>query len=104
MTLVRLRQELSEEDLAFRMKVSQSPVSRIVTTWISFLSRELSPLIHWPTREETKSYYPECFKSYPLHRSIHSMPIPGGSSGLDILQLQEHQHMENTGKTVMLTR
>ena len=52
MTLVRLRQGLSEEDLAFRMKVSKSTVSIIVTTWISFLSRELSPLIHWPTREE----------------------------------------------------
>ena len=58
------------EDLAFRMKVSQSTVSRIATTWISFLSRELSPLIHWPTREENKLYYPECFKSYPNVKAI----------------------------------
>ena len=59
MTLVRLRQGLLKEDLAFRMKVSQSTISRIVTTWISFLSRELSPPINWPTGEENKSYYPE---------------------------------------------
>ena len=70
MTLVRLRQGLSEEDLAFRMKVSQSTVSKIATTWISFLSRELSPLIHWPTREENTLYYPECFKSYPNVKAI----------------------------------
>lgn len=70
MTLVRLRQGVSEEDIAFRMKVSQSTVSRIVTKWISFLSRELSPLIHWPTREEKKLYYPECFKSYPNVKAI----------------------------------
>lgn len=67
MTLVRLRQGLSEEDLAFRMK---STVCRIVTTWISFLSRELSPLIHWPTREENKLHYPECFKRYPNVKAI----------------------------------
>ncbi|KAK2555750.1 hypothetical protein P5673_022330 [Acropora cervicornis] len=41
------------EDLAFRMKVSQSAVNRIVTMWIAFLSRELEPLIYWPTGEET---------------------------------------------------
>lgn len=70
MTLVRLRQGLSEEDLAFRMKVSQSTVSRIVITWISFLSRELSSLIYWPTGEEIQSYYPECFKSYPNVKAI----------------------------------
>ena len=33
---VRLRQGLTEEDLAFGMKVSQSTVNRIVTTWISW--------------------------------------------------------------------
>ena len=54
MTLVRLRQGLTEEDLAFGMKVSQSTVNRIVTTWIS-----------WPTGEEVKLYYPEWFKTYP---------------------------------------
>ena len=56
MTLVRLRQGLSEEDLQIRMKVSQSTVSRTVTTWISFMSRELSPLIYRSMQEEIKSY------------------------------------------------
>lgn len=50
------------EDLAFRMKVSQSTVNRIVTTWIAFLSRELAPLIYWPSGEEVKLYYPEALR------------------------------------------
>lgn len=70
MTLVRLRQGFTEEDLAFRMKVSQSTVNRIVTTWISFQSGELAPLIYWPTGEEVKSYYPECFKNYQNVKAI----------------------------------
>lgn len=69
-TLVRLRQGLSEEDLAFRMKVSQATVSRIVSTWIAFLSKELSSLIYWPTGLENSSYYPECFKNYPNVKAI----------------------------------
>ena len=70
MTLVPLRQSLTKEDLAFRMKVSQSTVNRIVPTWIAFLSRELAPLIYWPTGEEVKLYYPECFKTFPNVKAI----------------------------------
>ena len=70
MTLVRLREGLTEEDLAFRMKRSQSTVNRIVSTWISFLSRELAPLIYGPTGEEVKLYYPECFNTYPNVKAI----------------------------------
>lgn len=70
MTLVRLRQGLTEEDLAFRMKVSQSTVKGIVTTWIAFLSRELALLIYWPTGEEVNLYYLECFNTYPNVKAI----------------------------------
>lgn len=70
MTLFRFRQSLTEEDLPFRMKVSQSTVNRIVTTWIAFLSRELAPLIYWPTREEVKLYSLECFKTFPNVKAI----------------------------------
>ena len=45
MTLVRLRLGLTEKDLAFRFKVSQTSISQILTTWITFLGRELEGLI-----------------------------------------------------------
>ena len=45
LTLVRLRIDTSELDFSFRFKISQSLVSRILSTWIPFLARELDSLI-----------------------------------------------------------
>ena len=45
LTLVRLRIDTSELDFSFRFKISQSLVSRILSTWIPFLARELDCLI-----------------------------------------------------------
>ena len=64
LTFIRLRVGLTETDLAFRFQVSQSLISRILATWISFLSQELSPLIYWPRKEDILRYYPRFFKGY----------------------------------------
>ena len=61
---MRLRVGLPEQDLAYRFGVSQSLISRIFVTWISFLSRELSCLIYWPDKEDVQRYYPRCFRKY----------------------------------------
>ena len=45
LALVRLRIDTSELDFSFRFKISQSLVSRILSTWIPFLARELDSLI-----------------------------------------------------------
>ena len=44
------------EDLAFRFQISAGHASKIITTFISFLSLELEPLIYWPTPDETLAY------------------------------------------------
>ena len=64
LTLIRLRVGLTETDLTFRFQVSQSLISRILATWISFLSQELLPLTYWPKKEDVLRYYPKCFKGY----------------------------------------
>ena len=64
LTLMKLRLNLREEDLAFRFGICQSTVSQVLSTWIPFLSKELCSLIHWPTKEETLRYYPACFHKY----------------------------------------
>ena len=64
LTFIRLRVGLTETDLAFRFQVSQSLISRILATQISFLSQGLSPLIYWPRKEDVLQYYPKCFKRY----------------------------------------
>ena len=65
MTLCRLRQNLSEEDISYRFKMSVGNVSTILSTWTTFLARELEGLICWPTREEVIKFYRDCFKSFP---------------------------------------
>ena len=65
LTLVRLRLGLTEWDLAYRFKVSQSTISSTLSTWIPFLARELAPFIAWPTQEQNKQCYPKCFSKYP---------------------------------------
>ncbi|XP_022111667.1 uncharacterized protein LOC110990892 [Acanthaster planci] len=64
MTLMKLRLNLREEDLAFRFGVSQSTVSQVISTWVPFLDKELQPLIYWPSEEEILKYYPQCFHKY----------------------------------------
>lgn len=56
---------MTEWDLAFRFKVSQSTISSTLSTWIPFLARELEPFIAWPTQEQNKQCYPKCFSKYP---------------------------------------
>ena len=58
MTLMRIRLDLKIDDLhvAFRFGISSSHASNTVSTMISLLSRELEPLIYWPTAEQTLAY------------------------------------------------
>ena len=59
MTLCGLRQNLSEEDIFYRFKMPVGNVSTILSTWITFLARELEGLICWPTGEEVIKFYPD---------------------------------------------
>ena len=56
MTLMRIRLDAPDEDLAFRFGISMSHASNIITTFIVFLGLELKPLIYWPTPDETLAY------------------------------------------------
>ncbi|XP_065648027.1 uncharacterized protein LOC136077793 [Hydra vulgaris] len=65
LVLVKLRLGLTDNDLAFRFKISQSLVSNILNTWIPFMSLLLKDFIHWPTKEENKNAFPKCFEKFP---------------------------------------
>ena len=51
LVLVRLRLGILEQDLADRLRLSCSTVSRIFTTWINFLFHKFRELPLWPPRE-----------------------------------------------------
>ena len=54
LTLMKLRLALLTIDLGFRFHVSAITVSSIFITWIKLMSKELSVLIVWPSRQQVK--------------------------------------------------
>ncbi|CAN7977428.1 unnamed protein product, partial [Ixodes persulcatus] len=60
--LVRLRLGLFEKDLAFRFGISVGTVSRLCTTWISYLYMHLARIDLWATRQQVDEDMPPAFK------------------------------------------
>ena len=71
MVLSRLRCGFLGQDLAHRYAMSPAHISRIWTTWITFLHQRLRFLPIWPSREFVDYNMPICFKdSFPKTRVI----------------------------------
>ena len=70
-TLMKLKLGLTNDDLAFRFGISSSSVSRILTTWIKFLSTALSSLIYLPEKDAISSLMPLSFKRSGLGNVHH---------------------------------
>ena len=62
MTLMKLRLNVADQDLAYRFLVNQSTVSRCITKWLDVLYVKLSPLIYWPDRDQLLKTMPTCFR------------------------------------------
>lgn len=63
-TLMKLKLNLTEQFTAHLFGTCTSLISQTLSTWLPLLSCEMKPLLHWPTTEELKLYYPNCFKKY----------------------------------------
>ena len=71
LVLCRLRCGLMECDLAYRFKISQPTVSRIIITWTNFLYCKFKDIKIWPSREQVLHFMPNVFKEfYPTTRCI----------------------------------
>ena len=64
MTLMRLRLNLSGQDLAYRFKVHPSTVSRTFAQVLQIMYIKLKPLIIWPEREILFKTMPMDFRKY----------------------------------------
>ena len=64
LTLMRLRLNLTLNDLSYRFNISRSTTSSIVLKWINIMFVRLRPLIMWPGREEIISTTPVSFRQY----------------------------------------
>ena len=63
-TLIKLRLNLGDQDLAYRFAISQPSVSRYIAKWLDLLSIKLDFLIHWPDRQELKKTMPTDFRKH----------------------------------------
>lgn len=64
LTLMKLRLNLSNYDLAFRFAVSESTVGRVFSKWIAAMDGRLSLLMKWPDRECLQKNMPFCFRHH----------------------------------------
>ena len=63
MTMMKLRLNLSQYDLAFCFNVSVPTVSRILSRWIFLMDDKMrNTLIKWPSREALQKTMPFCFR------------------------------------------
>ena len=70
-TCVRLRRGYPLVDLADRMKVSPSTLSRVFVTWINLMYVKFRELLVFPSRRKIVKNMPSCFKMlYPSTRII----------------------------------
>ena len=62
MTIIKLRLNLCDQDLAYRFGVSQSTISKTFRKWIGVMYVRLKPTIKWPSHEEVYKTMPGVFK------------------------------------------
>ena len=69
--LVRIRLGLSGADAAARFHMPEASYSRLFTTWIIFLEKELTLLFPWPSRARIQFFMPAQFRrKFPCTRVI----------------------------------
>ena len=68
LTLVRLRLGLLRTHLSHICSVSESQISKVFITWVTFLCHELKSLIVWSTKEHIQTKLPPEFKRFPNTR------------------------------------
>lgn len=71
LVLIRLRVGMLEQDLAVRFELSQSHVSRIITTWTNAMYHRFKEIDIWSSREQALANLPEKVKEFcPTLRCI----------------------------------
>lgn len=64
MTLMKLRLNLLQEDIAERFQVSQPCVSKVISHWLEVMEEKMRPYIPWLPRETIRATMPQCFKEH----------------------------------------
>ncbi|CAN7985554.1 unnamed protein product, partial [Ixodes hexagonus] len=70
MVLVRLRTGMAGKELARNFGVSEGTLSKVFTTWMNFLQRELKALTRFPSLHEVQENLPHAFRNFPNTRVV----------------------------------
>uniref|UniRef100_UPI0037E7408B uncharacterized protein isoform X2 n=1 Tax=Semicossyphus pulcher TaxID=241346 RepID=UPI0037E7408B len=64
MTLIKLRLNLLQGDLAERFGVSQPIVSKVISCWLDLMEAKMRCCIPWLPRETIQATMPQCFREH----------------------------------------
>ncbi|XP_067249304.1 uncharacterized protein [Chanodichthys erythropterus] len=64
LTLMKLKLNLLQDDLAKRFSVSQGVVSQVLSCWIDLMEENMRQYIPWLPKETISAKMPQCFKEY----------------------------------------
>ena len=70
LTLVKMRLNTGDTDLACRFGISQSSVSRYIHKWVDILYTQPSFLVHWPERPNLMKKMPSNFQKHLRNVSL----------------------------------
>lgn len=104
LTLMKLRLNLREKDLAVRFNVSLSSVSRYFIKWITIMHVRLVPfVIRWPSKEEIRVSLPRIFRNSQFYETVaiidcFEIPMNVPSHLLDKVSAFSHYKHEHTAK------
>ena len=98
LTLVRLRLNLKEHDLARRFEISLSSVSRVLLTWVNYIYLRLGLLPIWPDHATMEETMPATFKErYPKTTAIlDATEIKANVPSSLLLQSQTYSNYKST--------
>jgi len=103
--LMRLRLALPITDVSGRFKIPEATFSRMFTTWICLLSKELRQIFPFPSREQVSQWMPRRFKKhFPNTRVIidcYEIECQRPSALLNSSVTYSHYKSRNTWKLLI---
>ncbi|XP_074632658.1 uncharacterized protein LOC141891544 [Acropora palmata] len=113
LVLTRLRVGMLGQDLAVRFELSQSHVSRIITTWVNAMFHRFKEVDIWPMREQALANLPQkkfipknpeaqqlTFSTYKNHKTLKSLIGISGDGAIDFVSTLEGGSISDRDLTV----